>query len=41
MIQELCDQMQRVANAMQAGDADRAVRETRVAVRLARRLLST
>lgn len=38
-IQDLCNRMQHVANAMQAGDADRAAEETRTAVRLARRLL--
>jgi hypothetical protein len=39
-LQRLRDQMQRVADAMQAGNADRAARETRLAVRLARPLLS-
>lgn len=40
-LQLLREQMQRVADAMQAGDADRAARETRSAMRVARRLLST
>lgn len=40
-LQRLREQMQRVANAMQAGDADRAARETRSAIRVARRLKST
>lgn len=38
-LQPLRDQMQRVANAMQAGDDDRAANETRVLVRLARLVL--
>lgn len=39
-LQTLRDQMQRVANAMQAGDDERAAQETRVAVRLARLVLT-
>jgi DnaJ-class molecular chaperone len=37
----LREQMQRVADAMQGGDADRAAKETRVAMRVARRLLAS
>jgi hypothetical protein len=37
-LQKLREQMQRVADAMQAGDADLAAKETCVAVRLARPL---
>lgn len=39
VIEELCDQMERVANAMQAGDADRAANEARIAFRVANRIL--
>ena len=39
-MEQLRRQMQRVADAMQAGDDDRAARETRIAVRLARRALT-
>jgi len=38
-IQDLIRQMQCVADAMQAGDADRAATETRKAARIARRWL--
>ena len=39
LIQELCDQMERVANAMQAGDPDRAAQEARLAAHLANRMI--
>lgn len=39
-MEQLRRQMQRVADAMQAGDDHRAARETRLAVRLARRALT-
>jgi len=39
VLQQLCEQMQRVADAMQSGDEDRAAREARIAAHLARRLL--
>jgi hypothetical protein len=35
LIQQLCVQMQRVADAMQAGDAERAAHEARHAARVA------
>jgi DNA-binding GntR family transcriptional regulator len=38
-LQRLREQMQHVADAMQAGDADRAAQTCRTAVRLARPLL--
>lgn len=38
-IRPLADQMQRVANLMQGGHADRAAQEYRIAVRMARTLL--
>ena len=38
-IQSLCDQMQRVANAMQAGDDESAAKAARIAGRIAARLL--
>lgn len=37
---ELADQMQRVANAMQVSDGERAASEARIACRIARRLLT-
>ncbi|MGE4053382.1 MAG: hypothetical protein AB7F99_01175 [Vicinamibacterales bacterium] len=40
-LQQLREQMQRVVDAMQAGDADRAAKETHSAMHIAQRLLST
>ena len=40
VIRQLCEQMQQVANAMQAGDETRAAIEARKAARLAGRLMA-
>ena len=40
VIQQLCEQMQKVVNAMQAGDEARAAIEARTAARLAGRLMA-